>query len=356
MPGRRAAWPGREWRSRAVGQRADRRPPGRARPAARASTARAGPPAERAAAPAEQGRRRPRKSKPAGKDARRRRGARPDVAATYKEPEVVSGADTVMLPKLKPRQTTRRRPDDDRKKTARPAPPARSARTARRLEVDDQLTTIMPAQTMPLSVADPARPEQPYSAEPAPEVDQPCGAAGHPADAGGAVTPAAQHGVRRRGAVPVRRTAGNPVPVPPRAPLPLDYASYFSGAPVLYPVLGAAANDVGGLAAARAVSLAGDAGHDRAALHDQPAALQRAGGHLRGAAVLGHRVRDVPGPLRHLRRELPVPAGRWRRGSWCAPRCPAGRCSCSPRRWPRSRWPPSTRACCSSRPSRCCPC
>jgi 4-amino-4-deoxy-L-arabinose transferase-like glycosyltransferase len=34
-----------------------------------------------------------------------------------------------------------------------------------------------------------------------------------------------------------------------------DYSSYFSGAPVLYPVLGAAADSLGGLAAARAVSL-----------------------------------------------------------------------------------------------------
>ena len=39
------------------------------------------------------------------------------------------------------------------------------------------------------------------------------------------------------------------------APLQGNYASYFSGAPVLYPVLGALADDVGGLAAARAVSL-----------------------------------------------------------------------------------------------------
>jgi hypothetical protein len=38
-------------------------------------------------------------------------------------------------------------------------------------------------------------------------------------------------------------------------PLQGNYASYFSGAPVLYPVLGALADDVGGLAAARAVSL-----------------------------------------------------------------------------------------------------
>ncbi|MGI8450819.1 MAG: ArnT family glycosyltransferase [Streptosporangiaceae bacterium] len=38
-------------------------------------------------------------------------------------------------------------------------------------------------------------------------------------------------------------------------PLQGNYASYFSGAPVLYPVLGALADGVGGLAAARAVSL-----------------------------------------------------------------------------------------------------
>jgi hypothetical protein len=34
-----------------------------------------------------------------------------------------------------------------------------------------------------------------------------------------------------------------------------DYATYFSGAPILYPVLGASADSAGGLAAARAVSL-----------------------------------------------------------------------------------------------------
>ncbi len=40
------------------------------------------------------------------------------------------------------------------------------------------------------------------------------------------------------------------------APLPGSYASYFSGAPVLYPVLAAALNAAGGLALARALSLA----------------------------------------------------------------------------------------------------
>jgi hypothetical protein len=40
------------------------------------------------------------------------------------------------------------------------------------------------------------------------------------------------------------------------APLPGSYAAYFSGAPVLYPVLAAVLNAVGGLALARALSLA----------------------------------------------------------------------------------------------------
>ncbi len=38
-------------------------------------------------------------------------------------------------------------------------------------------------------------------------------------------------------------------------PLPNDYASFFSGSPVLYPLLGALADTWGGLAAARHVSL-----------------------------------------------------------------------------------------------------
>ena len=38
-------------------------------------------------------------------------------------------------------------------------------------------------------------------------------------------------------------------------PLPSDYASFFSGSPVLYPILGALADTWGGLAAARHVSL-----------------------------------------------------------------------------------------------------
>ncbi len=39
-------------------------------------------------------------------------------------------------------------------------------------------------------------------------------------------------------------------------PLPQDYASFFSGSPVLYPILGALADTAGGLAGARLVSLA----------------------------------------------------------------------------------------------------
>ena len=67
------------------------------------------------------------KSKTAGKGTWGQAG----VAATYKEPEVVSGADTVMLPKLRPRQNAAATaPATTRKKTAASAP-ARSVRTRR---------------------------------------------------------------------------------------------------------------------------------------------------------------------------------------------------------------------------------
>ena len=56
-----------------------------------------------------------------------------------------------------------------------------------------------------------------------------------------------------------------------------DYPSYFSGAPVLYPVLGALADSIGGLAAARGAQPARDAGGDRPDLRDEQAAVQRAG-------------------------------------------------------------------------------
>ena len=49
------------------------------------------------------------------------------------------------------------------------------------------------------------------------------------------------------------------------------------------------------------------ADHRLALLHD-PAPVQRADRLVRGPALLGVRVGDLPGQLRHLRRDLPVPA------------------------------------------------
>ena len=176
------------------------------------------------------------------------------MAATYKEPEVVSGADTVMLPKLKPRQTTAAAAQTTTRKKAAASAAAAIAMDAP-VEADDQLTTIMPAQTMPLSVADPARPEQPYS----------------PSQRRKWLSRAVLLAILMMQAVlslRLRNTAFEDeaqylyagrleiLYLFHHVPLPLDYASYFSGAPVLYPVLGAAADSVGGLATARGVSLA----------------------------------------------------------------------------------------------------
>lgn len=159
-----------------------------------------------------------------------------------------------MLPKLKPRQATASAPrTTTRKKTGASA--AGAIGTNSPAEVDDQLTTIMPAQTMPPSVAEPARPEQPYS----------------PGQRRKWISRTVLLAILLMQAVLSLRLHNTAFEDEAQylyagrleilylfhhVPLPLDYASYFSGAPVLYPVLGAAANDVGGLAAARAVSLA----------------------------------------------------------------------------------------------------
>ena len=188
-----------------------------------------------------------------GKTARKRTWGQAGVAAAYKEPEVVSGADTVMLPKLKPRQATASAPQTTTtKKTAASA--AGTIGTSSPAEVDNQLTTMMPTQTMPLSVADPARPEQPYN----------------PGQRRKWISRAVLLAILLMQAVLSLRLHNTAFEDEAQylyagrleilylfhhVPLPLDYASYFSGAPVLYPVLAAAANDVGGLAAARAVSL-----------------------------------------------------------------------------------------------------
>ncbi len=175
-------------------------------------------------------------------------------AATYKEPEVVSGADTVMLPKLKARQATAAAGAATAAKTTTAARTSTTGTDDRPVKVDEQPTTIMPVQTLPRSVPKPAPPEQPY----------------RPSQRRKWISRGVLLAILLMQAVlslRLRNTAfedeaqylyAGKLEIAylfHHVPLPLDYASYFSGAPVLYPVLGAAANNVGGLAAARAVSL-----------------------------------------------------------------------------------------------------
>ncbi len=175
-------------------------------------------------------------------------------AATYKAPEVVSGADTVMLPRQKPRQDA---PDD------RAAPVKKGASVNGRSTSNDgspaltadELTTIMPVQKVaPLQVAEPDPPDHLYT----------------PSQRRKWISRGMLLGILLMQAVLSLRLRNTAFQDEAQylyagrleiahlfhgAPLPINFASYFSGAPVLYPVLGAAANDVGGLAAARTVSL-----------------------------------------------------------------------------------------------------
>lgn len=170
---------------------------------------------------------------------------RPSPSATYKSVEMVSGAETVMLPKLKSRPATT-------PAVAPPRPPA------------DELVTIMPDRpittppgpppTTPFPVVGPDRPEQAYT----------------PSRRRIWVSRLVLGGILFIQAILSLRLHNTAFEDEAQylyagrmeiahlfhgAPLPINFASYFSGAPVLYPVLGAAANSVGGLAAARAVSL-----------------------------------------------------------------------------------------------------
>ena len=86
-----------------------------------------------------------------------------------------------------------------------------------------------------------------------------------------------------------------------------QYSSYFSGSPVLYPVLAAALDQVGGLALARALSLV-EMLATTVLLYSMTRRLfnERIG--LCAAALFAVTDGGVPGELRHLRRHLPVPA------------------------------------------------
>ena len=175
-------------------------------------------------------------------------------SATYKRPELVSAADTVMLPKLRPRQGAPAGQRAAAKKASASSSAGATGTDDAPVAVDQERTTMFPAQTMPLSVADPARPEQPY----------------RPSERRKWISRAVLLAIVIMQAVLSLRLRNTAFEDEAQylyagrleiahlfhgAPLPINFASYFSGSPVLYPVLGAAANNVGGLAAARAVSL-----------------------------------------------------------------------------------------------------
>ena len=251
LPGGEPPWPGRDIaeQSLSASVRTEGRPastpavePAPPKHAARTGTA---APADKAA-PA-------RKSRSATKGTAGPAG-QASQAATYKATEVVSGAETVMLPMQKPRRDTPNGQASPVKKgasvsgrsTHKDGSPALTA---------DELTTIIPAQkAAPPQAAEPDAPEQLYT----------------PSQRRKWISRGVLLGILLMQAVLSLRLHNTAFEDEAQylyagrleiahlfhgAPLPINFASYFSGAPVLYPVLGAAANDVGGLAAARAVSL-----------------------------------------------------------------------------------------------------
>jgi hypothetical protein len=251
-PGDEPPWPGRDMAEQGLSAsvRTEDRPAStpakEPAPPKHAAPAGAAAPAEKAA-PA-------RKSKSAAKGVTAGPAGQASQAATYKAPEVVSGAETVMLPMQKPRQNT---PDGQAapvkkgasvngRSTNKDGSPALTA---------DELTTIMAVQKVaPPQVAEPDAPEQLYT----------------PSQRRKWISRGVLLGILLMQAVLSLRLRNTAFEDEAQylyagrleiahlfhgAPLPINFASYFSGAPVLYPVLGAAANDVGGLAAARAVSL-----------------------------------------------------------------------------------------------------
>ena len=140
------------------------------------------------------------------------------------------------------------------------------------------------------------------------------------------------------------------------SPLP-QFPAYFSGAPVIYPPLGALADSVGGLAGARILSLVFMLGATVALWATAGAAVRAPGRVLRCRAVRRPRPDAASGLVRHLRRPVDVPrrAGRLARGpgrasgrtqpaGWSQPAragagqrrlrirrlCSTSSCSCSP--------------------------
>ena len=159
LPGDEPPWPGRDMagQSLSASVRTEDRPastpaeepaPPEHAPAGAAAPADKAPPA--------------RKSKSAAKGVTAGPAGQASQAATYKAPEVVSGAETVMLPMQKPRPGRMRRGDQaapvkkgasvNGRSTSKDGSPALTA---------DELTTIMPVQKVaPLRVAEPDAPER----------------------------------------------------------------------------------------------------------------------------------------------------------------------------------------------------
>ena len=173
-----------------------------------------------------------------------------------------------------------------------------------------------------------------------------------PVRAGGADAADAQHGVRGRGAVPVLGPPGDRALAARRGAagqlrhllLRRARCSTRCSAPL--------ADSIGGLAAARAVSLLAML-TTTGLLYSLTRRLfnERVGlcatvifSVTESALFLGN-LATYDAPALCLLASRP--------GSWCAPPRSAGRCTCWPRCRSRSRWPPSTPRCCSCRPSCC---
>ncbi|HEX4254826.1 MAG TPA: glycosyltransferase family 39 protein [Streptosporangiaceae bacterium] len=183
--------------------------------------------------------------------------AKTDRHATYKRPEMLSSAETVMLPQVKP--PLKPSPKIARASTADTGAQAVMAAGAASVEapkklIDQEPTSIMAVQAPPRKAAAPPRPDQPYTASQRRKwisrgvllaillMQAVLSLRLHNA----AFEDEAQY--LYAGRLEILHLFHH-------QPLPLNFAAYFSGAPVLYPVAGAWADSIGGLAAARALSL-----------------------------------------------------------------------------------------------------
>ncbi len=185
--------------------------------------------------------------------------AQTDRHATYKRPEMLSSAETVMLPKLKPplkpspRIARASTADTGAQSVVATGVGAASVEAPKKL-IDQEPTSIMAVQAPPRKAAAPPRLDQPYTASQRRKwisrgvllaillMQAVLSLRLHNA----AFEDEAQY--LYAGLLEILHLFHH-------QPLPLNFASYFSGAPVLYPVAGAWADSIGGLAAARALSL-----------------------------------------------------------------------------------------------------